>query len=153
MLLCFVVCRYSLKPPNESVVCEYIDNVVQQLNDCDVDKDTIVKKFCEKFQHPNNEMSESDLISAACKLVAKRLVHENLSVRKTAVGKLVKAIRNIREQPLDDSMFEQGLHSKSSELFHAETTYKVLAAFEETVVDHVTIAVDENAVRYKSPTT
>ena len=129
MLQCFVVCRYSLKPPNESVVCEYIDNVVQQLNDCDVDKDTIVKKFCEKFQHLNNaEMSENNLVSAACKLVDKRLVHENLSVRKTAVGKLLKAIRNIREQPLDDGMFEQGLHSKSSEPFYAKTAYKVLAA-------------------------
>ena len=67
-------------------------------------------------------MSESDLISATCKLVAKRLVHENLSVRKKAVGELLKAIRNIREQPLDDSMFEQGLHSKSSEPFYAEAT-------------------------------
>ena len=59
---------------SQYIVCEYIDNVVQQLNDYDVDKDTIIKKFCEKFQHLNNEMSESDLVSAACKLVAKRLV-------------------------------------------------------------------------------
>lgn len=95
-------------------------------------------------------MSESDLISATCKLVAKRLVHENLSVRKKAVGELLKAIRNIREQPLDDSMFEQGLHSKSSEPFYAETAYKVLAASEETVVDQVTIAIDENAVCHLS---
>ena len=47
-------------------------------------------------------------------------------------------------------MFEQGLHSKSSEPFYAETAYKVLAASEETVVDHVTIAVDENAVYHLS---
>ena len=47
-------------------------------------------------------------------------------------------------------MFEHGLHSKSSELFYAETTYEVLAASEETVVDQVTVAIDENAVCHLS---
>ena len=82
-------------------------------------------------------MSETDIFSTAYRLVGKRLVYENLSVRKKAVGDLLKAIRNIREQPLDDSMFEQGSHTKSSEPFFTETAYKVSAASEKTAVDHV----------------
>ena len=95
-------------------MCDYIDNVVQQLIDYGVNKDTIVKKFCKKFKLLNNE---------------------NLSIRKKAVRKLLKAIRKIREQPVDDSIFEQGSHTKSSEPFFAETAYKVSAASEETVVN------------------
>ena len=82
-------------------------------------------------------MSETHILDTAYKLVGKRLVHENLSIRKKAVGKLLKAIRKIREQPVDDSIFEQGSHTKSSEPFFAEAAYKALAASEETVVDHI----------------
>ena len=58
--------------------------------DYNVDKDTIVEKFCKKFQHLNSEMSETDIFSTAYRLVGKRLVYENLSVRKKAVGDLLK---------------------------------------------------------------
>ena len=105
--------------------------------DYGVNKDTIVKKFCKKFKLLNNEMSETHILDTAYKLVGKRLVHENLSIRKKAVGKLLKAIRKIREQPVDDSIFEQGSHTKSSEPFFTETAYKALAASEETVVDRI----------------
>ena len=54
------------------------------------------------------------------------------------MGKLLKAIRIIREEPVDDSIFEQGSHTKSSETFFAETAYKVSAASEGTVVDCIT---------------
>ena len=116
-------------------MCDYIDNVVQQLMDYGVNKDTIVEKFYKKFL--NNDMSETHVLDTAYKLVGKRLVHENLSIRKKAMDKLLKAIRKIREQPVDDSIFEQGSHTKSSEPFFAETAYKGLAASEETVVDHI----------------
>ena len=118
-------------------MCDYINNVVQQLMDYGVNKDTIVKKFCKKFKLLNNEISEIHIIDTAYKLVGKRLVHENLSKREKAVGKLLKALRKIREQPVDDSIFEQGSHTKSSEPFFAETVYKALAASEETVVDRI----------------
>ena len=118
-------------------MCDYIDNVVQQLMDYGVNKDTIVKKFCKKFKLLNNKMSETHILDTAYKLVGKRLAHENLSIRKKAVGKLLKAIRKIREQPVDDSIFEQGSHTKSSEPFFAEIVYKALAASEETVVDRI----------------
>ena len=71
--------------------------------DYGVNKDTIVEKFCKKFKLLNNEMSETHILDTAYKLVGKRLVHENLSIRKKAVGKLLKAIR---EQPVDDSILE-----------------------------------------------
>ena len=108
-------------------MCDYIDNVVQQMQlmDYGVNKDTIVKKFCKKFKLLNNEMSETHILDTAYKLVGKRLVHEDLSIRKKVVGKLLKAIRKIREQPVDDSIFEQGSHNESSEPFFAETAYKV----------------------------
>ena len=118
-------------------MCDHIDNVVQQLMDNGVNKDTIVEKFCKKFKLLNNEMSETHILDTAYKLVDKRLIHENLSIRKKAVGKLLKAIRKFREQPVDDSIFEQGSHTKSSGPFFAETAYKVSAASEETVVDRI----------------
>ena len=97
------------------MVCDYIDNVVQQLMDYGVNKDTIFKKFCKKFQHLNNEMSETHILDTAYKLVSKRLVHENLSIRKKALGKLLKAIRKIREQPVDNSTKQKHLGCKKGE--------------------------------------
>ena len=63
-------------------MCDYIDDVVQQLMDYGVNKDTIVEKFCKKFKLLSNEMSETYILDTAYKLVGKRLVHENLSIRK-----------------------------------------------------------------------
>ena len=68
--------------------------------DYGVNKDTIVEKLCKKFKLINNEMSETHILDTAYKLVGKRLVHENLSIRKKAVGKLLKAIRKLGNSKL-----------------------------------------------------
>ena len=44
---------------------DYIKSVVQQLIDYGVNKDTIVKKFYKKFQHLNNEVSETHILDTA----------------------------------------------------------------------------------------
>ena len=40
----YLLSRYSLKPPNDSVVSGYVDNVVMQLMDSSIDKDTILER-------------------------------------------------------------------------------------------------------------
>ena len=61
-----------------------------------------------------------------------------VATRKKAVGKLLKAIRKIREQPVYDSIFEQGSHTKSSQPFFAETGYKVWLHLRKLlIVDHI----------------
>ena len=72
-------------------------------------------------------MSEAHILDTAYKLVGKRLVHENLSIRKKAVGKLLKAIRKIREQPVDDSILNKAhiLNPVSHSLLRQHTKFRL----------------------------
>ena len=72
--------------------------------------------------------------TTACQLIGRRLVHESLALRRQMVGEFLQTKRTIQHS-VDNSSFEYGVHTKSSEPYFAEVAYKVSAATEVTVVD------------------
>ena len=127
--------RYCLKPPNNSAISGYINNVIQQLLHTKVDKEIIVQKFLDKFKDLVKETSVVEPFTTASQLIGKRLVHESLALRRQMVGEFLQTKRTIQQHLVDNSSFENGVHTKSSEPYFAEVAYKVSAATEVTVVD------------------
>ena len=101
----------------------------------EVDKELIVQKFLEKFKHLVKETSVVEPFITACQLIGKRLVHESLALRRQMVGEFLQTKRTIQQHSVDNSSFECGVHTKSSEPYFAEVAYKVSAATKVTVVD------------------
>lgn len=71
-----------------------------------------------------------------CRIVAKRIVHDKLALRKKLVGGLLKTIRGINQQSLNDDVYKEGSHTVSSEPYFRDTPYEVLALKEVTIMDH-----------------
>jgi len=82
-------------------------------------------------------MSPTKAFATASRLVSKSLVLEHLTVRKNAIREFLNAVRSIREQPIDERVFEKCLHTKSGEPYFSETAYKASAPSEVTIVDRV----------------
>ena len=95
----------------------------------------IVDQFLLKFKEAAKDMSPKEAFTMACQLIGKRLVHDNLALRKQMVGEFLYTIRTIQQQSLDDSNFEHGVHTKSSEPYFADVAYKVSAASDITVIN------------------
>jgi len=114
----------------------YFENVLNNLITSDaVDKEIITKSFSEKFQSFFEKISATKRWNTVCRLLAKKLVHENLSLRKKMVGEFMKSVRSISQQWIDDDTFEEGLHTVSSEPYFLDTSYKMTASREITVID------------------
>ena len=128
-------CRYCLKPPNNLTISGYIDNIVQQLLHHDLDRDMIIDTFIEKFKDLVKDIPPTEIFTTACQLIGKRLVYDNLALRKQLVGEFFHTIRAIQQLLLDDSTFECGFHTKSIEPYFIEMAYKVSAASPLTVID------------------
>ena len=67
----------------------------------------------------------------ACRLAARNLVHEILSLRKTNAGKFLKHVREVNSLAIDSKTdFGDPSHSAHSEPFYYETAY--LHGFQNT---------------------
>lgn len=127
--------RYSLKPPNNSEVENYVDKVFDEIFNKDIDRNTIMENFSEKFGNLVKEMPISNRWRSACRIVAKKVVRDNLALRRKLVGELLKTVRNIDQQTFSEEAFEEGSHTISSEPYFRETSYKCPALKEVTVID------------------
>ena len=55
---------------------------------------------------------------------AKKVVRDNLALRRKLVGELLKSVRLIGQQTFSEEAFEEGLHTVSSEPYFRDTSYK-----------------------------
>ena len=134
MIICFLS-RYSLKPPSNSEVEKYVDKVFDEIFNKEIDKEKISEKFTEKFENLVNEMPIANRWRSACRIVAKKVVRDNLALRRKLVGELLKIVRSISQQTFSKETFEEGLHTLSSEPYFCETSYKSPGLIEITVID------------------
>ena len=80
-------------------------------------------------------MGSDEKWKAACRIVGKKIVHDNLALRKKSVGEFLRTIRTISQQSFSVDTFEDGLHSVSSEPYFRDTSYKDPAIKEVLVID------------------
>ena len=132
--VCFinVLPRYSLKPPNNE---HYVEKVVNAILKDEIDKNTIMDKFMQKFENISKDMGNDERWKAACRIVGKKVVRDNLTLRRKSVGKFLNTIRNISQQSFSVDAFEDGSHSVSSEPYFRDTSYKDPAMKEVLVID------------------
>ena len=114
---------------------KYVDKVFDEIFNSEIDKDNIVEMFSEKFENLAKEMPMSNRWRSACRIVAKKVVQDNLALRRKLVGELLKTVRLIGQQTFSGEAFEEGLHTVSSEPYFCDTSYKCPALKEVTVVD------------------
>ena len=124
-----------MKPPSNSEVEKYVDKVFDEIFNSEIDKDNIVEMFSEKFENLAKEMPMSNRWRSACHIVAKKVVRDNLALRRKLVGELLKTVRLIGQQTFSEEAFEEGLHTVSSEPYFRDTSYKCPALKEVTVID------------------
>ena len=124
-----------MKPPNNSEVEKYIDKVFDEIFNNEIDKDNIVEMFAEKFENLAKEMPVANRWRSACRIVAKKIVRDNLALRRKFVGQLLRTVRLISQQTFSEETFEEGLHTVSSEPYFHDTSYKCPASKEVTVID------------------
>ena len=134
MIIC-ILSRYSLKPPSNSEVEKYIDKVFDEIFNKEIDKENISEKFTEKFENLVNEMPIANRWRSACRIVAKKVVRDNLALRRKLVGELLKIVRSISQQTFSEEAFEEGSHTLSSEPYFRETSYKSPALKQVTLID------------------
>ena len=118
------------------MIDSYVEKAFSELLTNAVDKEKIMEKFLDKFRDLSEPMSANKRWRTACRIISKKLVHDNIVVRRKCVGELLKTIRNIGQQSINDNSFEEGLHTASSEPYYHDTSYKSPALREETIVDH-----------------
>ena len=64
-----ILSRYSLKPPNNSMIEGYVEKVVNGILKDEIDKDTIMEKFIQKFKNISKDMGNDKRWKAACCIV------------------------------------------------------------------------------------
>ena len=84
----------------------------------------IMDKFMLNFEQISKDMGNDEKWKAACRIVSKKLVRDNLALRRKSVGEFLNAIRMIAQQSFGVDTFEEGSHSVSSEPYFRETSYK-----------------------------
>ena len=94
-----------------------------------------MENFSGKFGNLVKEMPICNRWRSACLIVAKRVVRDNLVLRRKLVKELLKTIRNIDQQAFSEEAFEEGSHTISSEPYFCKTSYKCPALKEVTVID------------------
>ena len=117
------------------MISEYIDRVAQQVLHSKVDIKSIV---LEQFKSVTTEMSPMESLATACRLISKRLIYDNLTLRKQMVGEFIQTIRSIIIITTISGRyyFWRWFTYKYSEPYFAEVAYKVSSASEITVIDH-----------------
>ena len=101
---------------------KYVDKVFDEIFNSEINKDNIVEMFSEKFENLAKEMPMSNRWRSACRIVAKKVVRDNLALRRKSVGELLKTVRLIGQQTFSEEAFEEGLHTVSSEPYFRDTS-------------------------------
>ena len=76
--LIFVMSRYSLKPPTYLMIESYVEKVFDELFKHQLDKEKVITKFLQIFKNRSKDMCSVTQWKAACRIVAKKLVHKTL---------------------------------------------------------------------------
>ena len=137
--------RYVLRPPSDSDVKSYVDNVTEALL---LQKDKcndIILKFSEIYGIKADSLLTAVKERTACRLLSKKMIHDALLIRKKHVGILLKSLQRINAiQLASEYDFLEGVHTVSSEPFFYDTGYKTTAPKQVTIVDHVkTVEIDK----------
>ena len=101
----YILSRYSLKPPSNSTIECYIEKIVNALLKDEIDKKEIMEKFILKFENISKDMDNDEKWKAACRIVGKKMVRDNLALRKKSVGEFLHAIRIISQQSFSEDTF------------------------------------------------
>ena len=133
----FLFFRYVLRPPSDSDIKSYVDNVIEALVlQKDICND-IILKFSEVYGIKADSLSTAVKERTACRLLSKKMIHDALSIRKKHVGILLKSLRKIKSiQLVSEDDFLKGVHTVSSKPFFYDTGYKTTAPKQVTIVDH-----------------
>ena len=91
----------------------------------------LTMKLCKQFSSYTKKLSNKMKAKTACRLAAKNIVHEVLSLRKSNAGKFLKHVRLIKSLTINSkSDFGDTFHSTHSEPFYYETAY--LHSYQQT---------------------
>ena len=113
-----------LRPPNEGLVQSYVENIWNELLQNAEVKLCLTLKLCKEFPSYTKKLSNKMKARTACRLAARSIVHEILSLRKTNAGKFLKHVREINSLTINSrSDFGNTIHSAHSEPFYYETAY------------------------------
>ena len=112
-----------------------IECYVEKVVNAEIDKNKIMDKFMLKFENISKDMGNDEKWKAACCIVGKKMVHDNLALRKKSVGEFLRIIRTINQQSFSENTFDDGSHSVSSEPYFHDTSYKDPAMKEVLVID------------------
>ena len=87
------VVKNVLRPPNEGLVKSYAEGIFNDLLQNAEVKLCLTLKLCKEFPSYTKKLSNKMKARTACRLAARNIVHETLSLCKTNAGKLLKHVR------------------------------------------------------------
>ena len=123
--------EYVLRPPNEGLVKSYVEGLLGEFMGNPEIKLCLTLKLRKQFPSYTEKLSNKMKAKTACRLAARHLVHEILSLRKKNAGKFLKHVRDINSLTIDSKTdFGDPSHSVHSEPFYYDTAY--LHSFQPT---------------------
>ena len=116
---------YVLRPPNETTIHSYVDDLIGNLMRNPEIKLCLTMKLNKMFNSYTKTLTNKMKSKVACRLASSHLVHEILTIRKFNAGKFLKYVREVNSLCISDkSDFGDPSHSKHSEPYFYETAYK-----------------------------
>ena len=110
--------------PNEGLVKSYVEGLLNEFMRNPEVILSLTLKFCKQFTSFTEKLTNKMKSKTTCRLAAKNLVHEILTLRKTNAGKFLKYVREINSLSINDKTdFGNPLHSVHSEPFYYDTAY------------------------------
>ena len=84
----------------------------------------LILKLCKQFPSYTQKLSSKMKAKTACRLAARNLIHEILSLCKTNAGKFLKHVREVNSLTIESKAdFDDPSQSAYSEPFYYETAY------------------------------
>ena len=123
--------KYALRQPNEACIKLYVEGLLREFMHNPEIKLCLTLKLCNQFPSYTRKFSNKMKAKTACRLAARNLVHEILSLRKTNAGKFLKHVREVNSLTIESKAdFGDPSHSTNNEPFYYETAY--LYSFQPT---------------------
>ena len=122
MLLAQYRARFALKEPNSSTK-KYISRLKSKLIGNAKIQTSLKQAFKNKHHLIAQKMSESVLVTSACRLAACQVYAQVLGMQKRSVGLMLRAIRYINAMEISPNYLGVQLHSASSEHYVYDTAY------------------------------
>ena len=123
MLLAQYRARFALKEPNSSTKEKYISRLKSKLIGNANIRTNLKQAFKNKHHQIAQKMSQSVLVTSACRLAACQVYAQVLGMRKRSVGLMLRAIRYINAMEISPNNLGVQLHSTSSEPYFYDTAY------------------------------